>query len=94
MHVSLHLCHYVFVDPCCYACFCCMFVFLFVCVRVCVGQGSRNAAVCRPAMPVYGGTADDTTAADGGGPEVAGAGGETAGNTHRVHTLEKTHIQT
>lgn len=58
------------------------------CLHLCVsstcvrsGQGSRHAAVCRPAVPGNGGTADDTTTADGGGPEVAGAGGEASGNT-------------
>lgn len=62
---------------------------MFVCVFV--GQGSRHAAVCRPTVPVNGGTADDTTAADGGGPEVAGAGGKAAGNTHSMHIVN-THI--
>lgn len=63
---------------------------LYLCV--CVGQGSRHAAVCRPAVPVNGGTADDTTTADGGGPEVAGAGGKAAGNTHS--TQWKLHSET
>lgn len=54
----------------------------YLCLCVCVGQGSRHAAVCRPAVPVNGRTADDTTTADGGGSEVAGTGGEAAGNTH------------
>lgn len=57
-----------------------------VCVCVCVGQGSRHAAVCRPAVPVNGGTADHTTAADGGGSEVAGAGGKAAGKAHPCTT--------
>lgn len=58
--------------------FCCM----FVCVSVCVGQGSRHAAVCRSAVPVHGRAADDATAADGGGPKVVGTGRKAAGNTH------------
>ncbi len=67
--------------------FCCMFgicACACICVHVCVcvGQGCRHAAVCRPAVPFNGGTADDTTTADGGGPEVAGTGGKAAGNTH------------
>lgn len=57
-----------------------------VCGCVCVGQGSRHAAVCRPAVPVNGGTADHTTAADGGGSEVAGAGGKAAGKAHPCTT--------
>lgn len=58
----------------------CCLLHLHVLGCVCVGQGSRHAAVCRPAVPVNGGAADDTTAADGGGSEVAGAGGKAAGN--------------
>ena len=57
------------------------------CLCVFVGQGSRHAAVCRSTVPVNGGTADDTTAADGGGPEVAGARGKAAGNTHSTHIV-------
>ncbi len=68
-----------------------MFVYIYMCMCVCVGQGSRHAAVCRPAVPVNGGTADDTTTADGGGPEVAGAGGNAAGNTHGAHVGKYTH---
>lgn len=66
---------------------CCMYAFLCMCI----GQGSKHAAVCRSAVPVNGGTADDATAADGGGPEVAGAGGNAAGNTHRVHIKDYRH---
>lgn len=90
MYVCVHLCFSVFACPhiclcprvACllHAVFCCLFV--GTCVCVCVGQGSRHAAVCRPAVPVNGRTADDTTTADGGGSEVAGTGGEAAGNTH------------
>lgn len=87
----------VFVHVCCCArfFFCSgMYIFLclcacvcvWVCVCVCVGQGSKHAAVCRPAVPVNGGAADDAAAADGGGPEVAGAGGKAAGNTHSEHS--------
>lgn len=36
-------------------------------------------------MPVNGGAADDTTAADGGGSEVAGTGGKAAGNKCSTH---------
>lgn len=61
----------------------CLWVCFYVCV--CVGQGSRLAAVCRPAVPVNGGTADDTTTADGRGSEVAGTGGKAAGNTHSAY---------
>lgn len=62
---------------------------------VCVGQGSKHAAVCRPAVPVNGGTADDATAADGGGPEVAGAGGKAAGNTLRAWKyMHRNHMHT
>lgn len=64
---------------CGYACL--SFVAHFVYLCVCVGQGNRHAAVCRPAVPVNGGAADDTAAADGGGSEVAGRGGEAAGKT-------------
>lgn len=53
-----------------------------LCVYLCVGQGSRHAAVCRSAVPVHGRTADDATAADGGGPEMVGTGRKAAGNTH------------
>lgn len=60
---------------------------------MCVGQGSRHAAVCRPAVPVNGGTADDTTTADGGRPEVAGAGGKAAGNTHSANIGKYTQTQ-
>lgn len=67
-------------------CFC-----VYMCV--CVGQGSRHAAVCRPAVPVNGGTADDTTTADGGGSEVAGTGGKAAGNTHSTHSGKYIHTQ-
>lgn len=55
------------------------------CLCLCVGQGSRHAAVCRPAVSVNGGTADNTTAADEGGSEVAGTGGKAAGNKHSTH---------
>lgn len=72
----------------------CLFVFLFVFyVCVYVGQGSRHAAVCRPAVPVHGGTADDTTTADGGRSEVAGAGGKAAGNTHSTPIGKDTRTQ-
>lgn len=57
-----------------------------VCVCVCVGQGSRHAALYRPSVPANGGAADDTTAADGGGSEVAGGGGKAAGNTKSTHS--------
>lgn len=70
--------------------FLCVFVFCFVdvCPCLCVGQGGRHAAVCRPAVFVNGGTADDTAAADGGGSEVAGAGGKAAGNTQNTPSRE------
>ncbi len=80
---------------CCHACLLlhvCI-VFVCVCVCVCVGQGCRHAAVCRPAVPFNGGTADDTTTADGGGPEVAGTGGKAAGNTQIGNcTLSRTQL--
>lgn len=82
MCVRVHVCYAMLV-------FCCTFVCVFVCVCLRVGQGSRHAAVYRPAVPVNGGTADDTTAADGGGSEVAGTGGKAAGNTHS--TAQHTH---
>ena len=86
------MCVCVGVHVCCFALF--SFVArLFVCVVcLCVGQGSRHAAVCRPAVPVNGGTADDTTTADGGGSEVAGTGGNAAGNTHTTRC--NTHTDT
>lgn len=62
-------------------------------VLVCVGQGRRHAAVCRPAVPVNGGTADDTTAADGRGSEVAGTGGKASGNTQYTHWKLLKHTQ-
>lgn len=72
----------------------CLSLALCVCVCMCVGQGSKHAAVCRPAVPVNGGAADDAAAADGGGPEVAGAGGKAAGNTHSEHSRKYTHKHT
>lgn len=72
----------------------CLSLALCVCVCMCVGQGSKHAAVCRPAVPVNGGAADDAAAADGGGPEVAGAGGKAAGNTHSEHSRNYTHKHT
>lgn len=62
---------------------------LHVCVYLCVGQGSRHAAVCRSAVPVHGRTADDAAAADGGGPEVVGTGRKAAGNTHTEKKLSQ-----
>jgi len=88
------MCLYVFLCRCaCLLCSACLLLrFCFrVCVCVRVGQGSRHAAVCRTAVPVNGGTADDTTAADGGGSEVAGTGGKAAGNTHRTHNATCAH---
>lgn len=71
--VSFYLCVHVCYRSC---------LLLHVCVYLCVGQGSRHAAVCRSAVPVHGRTADDAAAADGGGPEVVGTGRKAAGNTH------------
>lgn len=72
----------------------CLCLGLCVCVCMCVGQGSKHAAVYRPAVPLNGGAADDAAAADGGGPEVAGAGGKAAGNTHSEHSRKYTHKHT
>lgn len=86
---------WVFFVACIYFCvFVRVFVSGSVCVCVRVGQGSKHAAVCRPAVPVNGGAADDAAAADGGGPEVAGAGGKAAGNTHSEHSRKYTHKHT
>lgn len=60
-----------------------------LCVFTCAGQGIRHAALYRPSVPVNGGAANDTTAADGRGSEVAGGGGKAAGNTHCTHISGK-----
>lgn len=44
-------------------------------------------------MPVHGRTADDSTTADGGGPEVVGTGRKAAGNTHRAHIKKYSQMQ-
>lgn len=83
--VSFYLCVHVCYRSC---------LLLHVCVYLCVGQGSRHAAVCRSAVPVHGRTADDAAAADGGGPEVVGTGRKAAGNTHIENKLQSGTILT